>query len=176
MNHKCILTPLPPNETNTFSSSPFYPVCILSTGGKWENTRHKNLFCSNLHVPVRPSMPTQTSRYQEYGMQREWRVWILQYIQIAARNCWEHLIPDSPAVLHIHLIEMCAYIPNEQFPLISKKLSLWFPHKVRGLTANFSPFSIMLTRLYNGNSHFFSFSFFSSICPSHLCSISIQQV
>lgn len=50
--------------------------------------------------------------------------WILQYIQIAARKCLEHLIPDSQAVLHIHLIETCSYIPNEQFSLISKKLSL----------------------------------------------------
>lgn len=115
----------PPNETNTFSFCRLFIPCVFyPQGGKWGNARRKNLFCSNLHVLVRPSMHSQTSKCQAYGMQREWRVWILRYIQIAARKCREHLIPDSQAVLHIHLIEMCAYIPNEQFSLISKKLSL----------------------------------------------------
>lgn len=114
----------PPMRLTLFPCRLFIPCVFYPQGGKWGNARRKNLFCSNLHVLVRPSMHSQTSKCQAYGMQREWRVWILRYIQIAARKCREHLIPDSQAVLHIHLIEMCAYIPNEQFSLISKKLSL----------------------------------------------------
>lgn len=94
--------------------------------------------CASFHAHTNTIQVPSTN-----GLQCEWRVCTLQCIMLAARQCWEltPLSQNSLAALHIHLIDICAYIPNEQFSLISKKKTEpIISTQSHGLTANFSLF------------------------------------